>query len=192
MKMDSDFTALMAVLGAFIGVLVILVIIFYLVDAIARFKYLKVRNYANSWMAFIPIANIYSTVEATYGNADKISLYGLILPSVLLKLYGLILGAAAGILSNIPYVGSIAGTVISVASIAIGVQIFRDMMFRLDNDSSVALAIVANIIPIVGAVVILSACKNKTDGQYDYATDTRELPSQTDTNGPLSGFNKQQ
>ena len=190
--MDSDFGAVMAVLGAFLGVIVILVVIFYLVDAIARFKYLKVRKYANTWMAFIPIANIFSTVEATYGNVEKISLYGLILPAVLLKLYGLILGAAAGILANIPYVGSIAGTVVSVASIAIGVQVFRDMMQRLDNDSSIALAIVANIIPIVGAIVLLSACKDKADGQYDYATDTRELTSQTETNGPLSGFNKNQ
>ncbi len=190
--MDSDLSRVIGVLAAFGLVITVVVLAFYLIDAIARFKYLKVRGYANSWMAFIPIANTYSTVEATYGNPEKISLYGLLLPSVLVKLYPLVISVAAGVFAYIPYVGSIASTLISVITIAIGVQIFRDMMLRLDKETSIGLAVVANIIPLVLPIMLMVACKGMADGQYDYAADTRELPSQTDTNGPLSGLNKQQ
>lgn len=187
---DVNWGAVIGILAAVGLVAFIIVLALYLVDAIARFKYLKVRNYDNAWMAFIPIANIYSTVEATYGNEEKINIYGLWLPSILIKLYPLVLGVAATILVNIPLIGGIIGTLVYVAQIALGVMILRDMMERLRKDIAVGLAIVACIIPIVASIIILSSCSDMSDGQYDYMNDSRILNSQADMNGPLSGFGK--
>ena len=187
---NMNWGAVIGILAALGLVVFIIVLVLYLVDALARFKYLKVRNYANAWMAFIPIANIYSTVEATYGAEDKINVYGLWVPSVLIKLYPLVLGVAASILVNIPFIGGIIGTLVYVAQVALGVMILRDMMERVGKDISVGLAIVACIIPIVASIIILSSCSGMSDGQYDYMSDSRILNSQADMNGPLSGLGK--
>ena len=58
--------AVLAALGGCVVVMLLVSLVFYLVVAVGRFKYLQVRGYQNAWMAFIPIANHYACVEATY------------------------------------------------------------------------------------------------------------------------------
>ena len=187
--MDNETSILITILATFGLVIAVVVLVIYLFDAIARFKYFKARKYPNTWMAFIPIANVYGTIEATYGNVDNINIYGLQVPAVILKLYPLILSVVTGIIVNIPFVGSIGSTLVYVAEVAIGAMIFIDMMERLDKETNVGIAIVANLIPIIAAIFILNACKGIPDGQFDYTTDTRVLKSQSEKDGPLSGLN---
>ena len=54
---NMDDYAVLAAMGGFIVVLLLISLALYLVDAFARYKYLKVRKYQNAWMGFIPFAN---------------------------------------------------------------------------------------------------------------------------------------
>ncbi len=177
---------LIATFGAVFAVISLIV---YILDAIGTFRYLKVRGYANAWLGFIPIVNIYATVDATYGNVDKISLYGLQLPAIIVKLYPLILGGLSAVFMNIPFIQGIAGIVIFVAQTAIMVMVLKDMMYRIGQEISTGFAILAVVITVIGAIKIISACKGLRDGEYDYTMDSGTLDSQ-DGSGPLSGIGK--
>ncbi len=187
--MDEETSLVLGLLATFGAVFAVIGLIFYLFDAIARFKYLKVRGYASAWLGFIPIANVYATVEATYGRAEQISVYGLKLPSILVKLFPLILGGISAVLSAIPFINSIAGLVTIVIQVAVMVMIYKDMMYRIDQEVSTGFAVLASIITIVGSIKMISACSGLGDGEYDYARDSRDLSSQ-DGSGPLSGIGK--
>ena len=49
-----DDSQVLTVLGGFAVFFLIIGLVLYLLDAISTFKYLKVRGYESSWMAFIP------------------------------------------------------------------------------------------------------------------------------------------
>ncbi len=169
---------LLGFMVSFLLVFAIIGLILYLVDAIATFKYLKVRGYANAWMAFIPFCNTYATVEATYGNVEKIKLFGIELPAIVVKLYPVILAAVSGVATYIPKISGALTTIVSVLTIAVGVAIFIDVMERLSDEVSVGFAILANIITIIVPIKILTTCNKLQPGQFDYHTDMRVLKSQ--------------
>ena len=75
MDFDNWGVIIAAMTGVFV-VVSIIVLALYLISAFARYKYLKIRSYENAWFAFIPIANIWSIVEATYGRREKVIIYG--------------------------------------------------------------------------------------------------------------------
>ena len=75
---------LMALSGVFV-VAGIVSLALYFVAAFARYRYLRIRSYENAWMAFIPIANIWALVEATYGRRERINIYGWDAPALVLK-----------------------------------------------------------------------------------------------------------
>jgi hypothetical protein len=129
-------------------------------------------------MAFIPVLNLYASVEATYGNVEKIKIFGAELPANIVKLYPIIFGAISAVASRIDAIRTPVSSLISICTIALGVVIFRDMLARLEKNVSVGFSVLANIIGIVGSITLLSNCKNFAPGQLDYTTDTRPLPSQ--------------
>ena len=172
---------LFAFMGAFaiVGVIAfIIVVAIYLVDAIGRFKYLKARNYQNAWFAFIPFLSNYGVVEATYGKVEKVKIWGVELPIIVVELYPLIIAVLSGITSRINYIGGVCGTVLSVVSILISIAVFKDIMERIERPVTTGFAVLANIIAIVGAIKLLIDASSTTPGQYDYTTDTRVLQSQ--------------
>ena len=169
---------LMVVLGSFFMMFAVIFIALYLLDAIATFKYLKVRGYENAWMAFIPIVNTYASVDATYGNVDTIKVLGIQLPAIVVKLYPLIFSVLSGVCSRIPTVGSALATIISVATIVLAVVVFIDMMERINTEVTVGFAVLANIIAIIAPIKILMSCSGLQPGQFDYKTDMRVLKSQ--------------
>ena len=179
---DEEALGLFAVMGSMLVVLIIIGFIFYIVDAIARVKYLRVRGYKASWMAFIPILNIYACIVATYGNVEKINLYGVSLPAICVKLYPVIFIVIGAIVTQIPAISGICSTIIYICEVIIGVMILRDMFERIGTEISLAFSILANIIPIVGSIKLITSCKGLMDGQYDYKTDLRTLQSQSGIN----------
>lgn len=179
---DEQALGLFAVLGSMLVVLAIIGFIFYIVDAIARMKYLRIRGYKGVWMAFIPILNIYACVDATYGNVEKINLYGVSLPAMCVKLYPVIVAVLAGIVSRIPAISGVGSTILYIIQIVIGVMVLMDMMERIDHNVSIAFSVIANLIPIVASIKLLVACKGLKDGQYDYTSDLRVLKSQSGIN----------
>ena len=176
-----DNTELMALLGIGAAVIVVVLavcLVVYLIDAIGRFKYLKARNYTNAWFAFIPYLNVYGTVEATYGNVEKIKVLGIELPAIVVKLYPLILTAFSVVTTNIEFLSGIGSLIVTVVTVAVGVVVFKDVMERIEQPVSTGFAVLANIITIVGSIKLLVDASKLQDGQYDYTTDTRALASQ--------------
>ncbi len=172
---------LMVVLGSFFVVIFIVLVALYLLDAIATFKYLKVRGYENAWMAFIPILNTYASVDSTYGNVDTIKVLGIQLPAIVVKLYPLVISVVSGVCTRIPKVGGALTTILSVISIVLAVVVFIDMMERINTEVSVGFAVLANIIAIIAPIKILTSCSSLQPGQFDYKTDMRVLKSQMDS-----------
>ncbi|MCR5402301.1 MAG: hypothetical protein K6E91_00565 [Butyrivibrio sp.] len=179
---DEEALGLFAVLGSMLVVLIIIGLIFYIVDAIARVKYLRIRGYKASWMAFIPILNIYASVDATYGNVEKINLYGVSLPAIVVKLYPLIFSVITAIVTRIPAISSIGTTIVYICEVIIGIMILKDMLERIGTDISIAFSVLANVIPIIGSIKLLTSCKGLKDCQFDYTTDLRVLQSQSGIN----------
>ena len=184
-----DEYAILAAMGGFIVVLLLISLALYLVDAFARYKYLKVRNYQNAWMGFIPFANFYACVEATYGPCNYINLFGWRAPAALIKLWEVAVIVLSYVVSYIPYVGGILSLVLTVLNVAVCVQIFRDMLERLDDPQTLGFGILATIISIVGSIKLLATTGNFAAASQDWMTDIRVLTSQQVLDGPLSFLN---
>lgn len=175
---DQETALVMGIFATFGLALLVIALVFYIVDVIARFKYLKVRNYPNAWMAIIPILNVYATIEATYGKVDKIKLFGIELPSMCVKLFPIIISVVTSIASRIPTAGNFISSACAILGAAVSIVIYRDVIARLGKEISIGFSVIANIISIIGSIYLISACKGIAPGEYDYMTDTRPLPSQ--------------
>lgn len=179
---------LMAISGVFAFASVICLIL-YLVASYARYRYLKVRSYEKAWMAFIPIANIWALVEATYGNRERVIIYGWDAPAIVLKLWPMVTYVLALIINMIPPIGNILSILLYVLNVAVLVMIFKDMMENLEKPQDNVIAVVAVIFHIVSDIMIISASGSFDPGQQNWQTDSRVLGSQTVMNGPLSFLN---
>ena len=179
---------LMALSGVFV-VAGIVSLALYLVAAFARYRYLRIRSYENAWMAFIPIANIWALVEATYGKRERINIYGWDAPAIVLKLWPMVTYVLALVINVIPVIGNILSLALSILNIAVLVMIFRDMMENLEKPQEAVIAVIAVIVHIVSDIMILSATGDFEPGQQEWQRDERALGSQTAVGGPLSFLN---
>ncbi len=186
---NEETLGLIIVFGGFIAVFFIIWLVFYLIDAIARYRYLKVRSYENAWMAFIPIVNIWASVEATYGDPEKINIYGWNAPAIVMKLWPVVCYILSMLINFLPIAGSILSLILSVLNIIVLIMLFKDMMERLDNPQDGFMAVIAVIIPVISSAVIIDGTRKFNDGDQNWKEDSRVLKSQTETNGPLSFMN---
>ena len=185
MDMDGFLTAMIGVFA----VAAVIAFIFYVVGAIASFKYLKVRSYENSWMAFIPIVNIWALVEATYGTDETVNIYGWDAPSIVLKLWSIVMSVLAMVISMVPAFGSALSTLLTILNVAVLLMIYKDMMERLESPQDGFGAVIAVIIHIIADIKVIGAAGRFQPGQQDWRNDNRVLTSQTVTGGPLSFLN---
>lgn len=190
--MNNEDVRVLAVMGTVFSVIGVISFIFYLVGAISRFKYLRVRSYSGSVLAFVPIANIWAIVEATYGPVDKINLYGWYAPAIVLKLWTIVSYVLALVINVIPGIGNALSLLLTILNVAIQVMIYRDMMERLDSPQPKEGfgPIVAVIIHIIADIMVLRAARDFRPGDQDWKSDYRPLYSQTITGGPLSSLNR--
>ncbi len=187
--MDQDFDAFIAGFMGIFAFTSVICLAFYLIAAFARYRYLRIRSYDKAWMAFIPIANIWAVVEATYGKQEKINIYGWDAPAIVLKLWPMVIYVLAIVINVIPVLGNALSVLLRVLNIAVFVMIFRDMMENLENPQDTVISIIAVIIHLVGDIMILSITGRFNPGEQDWQTDNRVLGSQTMMNGPLSFLN---
>ena len=187
--MSKEGLAFLAAMGIVLAIVAVIAIIFYVVGAIASFKYLKVRSYENSWMAFIPIVNIWALVEATYGTDETINIYGWDAPAIVLKLWSIVTYALALIINMLPIVGSALSMLLTILNVAVLLMIYKDMMERLESSDDGFGAIVAVIIHIIADIKIIGAAGRFQPGQQNWREDNRVLHSQTVVGGPLSFLN---
>ncbi len=187
-----DFNDMDGYLAAITGVFAIWAVIalaLFLVGCVARYKYLKIRSYENAWLAFIPIANIWAIVEATYGNREKINIYGWDAPAIVLRLWPIVTYALALVINIIPLIGNILSILLYVLNIAVTVMIFRDVMEHMERPQEMVTGVIAVIFRIAAHIMMISAASKYKPGQQDWQTDNRELNSQTVIDGPLSFLN---
>ena len=187
-----DFNDMDGYLAAITGVFAIgaaIALALFLVGCVARYKYLKIRSYENAWLAFIPVANIWAIVEATYGNREKINIYGWDAPAIVLRLWPIVTYALALVINIIPLIGNILSILLYVLNIAVTVMIFRDVMEQMERPQEMVTGVIAVIFRIVAHIMMLSAASRFQPGQQDWKTDNRELNSQTVLDGPLSFLN---
>ena len=156
---------------------------------ISRYKYLKVRGYEYCWLAFVPLANIWATVEATYGKKDKINIYGWQAPSIILKLWGVAVALVVLTLGRIPVIGRLIILAVQVLNIAVIVQLYRDMMERLYSPQDVAESVIAVIVHFLSSIKVILASKKYNNSEIDYKNEERELRSQKVSDGMLSFMN---
>ncbi len=171
------------------AILMVVILGVFIFDAFARYKYLKVLGYERSWLAFIPIANIFATVEATYGKQEKINIYGWKAPAIILKLWGVAVAVAILVLGRIPFLGRLIVLAMQIVNIAVIVQLYRDMMERLYCPQDVAESVIAVIIRFVSSIKVISTAKKYDAGEIDYRKEERELSSQKTSDGLLSFMN---
>ena len=187
--MDSEVFAFYTIIRGIMGLMAALILALYLLDAVSRYKYLKVRGYEKSILAFIPFANIWASVEATYGKGDKINIYGWKAPALILKLWGVVFYALTVAVSGIPVVGRLIGLALLVANVAVMAQLYADMMERLDEPQERLASVVAVIINFVASYKLIRAAGRFKAGQQSYRDDDRTLRSQGTADGPLSFVN---
>ena len=189
MKMDSEIFAFYAIIRGIMVLMAVLVLALYLFDAVSRYKYFKVRGYEKSILAFIPFANIWASVEATYGKTDKVNIYGWKAPALIVKLWGVVFYALTVAVSGIPVVGRLIGLALLVANVAVMAQLYADMMERLDEPQERLVSVVAVIINFAASYKLIRAAGRFQVGQQSYRDDDRILRSQSTADGPLSFVN---
>ena len=173
----------------FVGMLLVVMLLLFILDAVARYRYLKVRGYDKCWMAFVPLANMWATVEATYGDQEKINIYGWRAPAIVLKLWAVSLFFLLLIAGRIPVIGRLIALAVWVANIAVFIQVYRDMMERLYCEQSVGDSVIAVLIHFVSSFKIMGASRRYGEKELDFRKDERELGSQKVTEGVLSFMN---
>ena len=97
------------------------------------------------------------------------------LPAIIVKLYPLILAVIGGITAQIDPISGICGTIISVATVLVGIVVFKDVMERIERPVSTGFAVFAVIITIVSSIKLLIDAGSCQPNQFDYKTDTRVL-----------------
>ena len=177
-----------AMAGVFV-VFTVVLLVFYLVASFARYKYLKVRSYENAWMAFIPFANIWAVVEATYGRRDKINIYGWDAPALVLKLWPIVTYVLALVINAVPLIGNILSLVLYVLNLAVMLMIYRDIMETLEKPQEMVVSVMVVIFNIVSYIMILVAANEFEAGSQNWETEYRVLGSQSKVDGPLSFMN---
>ena len=185
----EDLEALVAFGVVFSLFAFVIMVVLYILGAIARFKYLRVRGYENSWLAFIPVINVYGLVEATYGKGEKIRIYGWDAPAIVLKIWPIINFILSFFLSPIPYIGGVIGLVLTILNIMFLVLIFRDSMERLNKQVSSGLAVLAILITLVQNIMLLCEASKYEAGSLNYIYDNRILISQSTEGGVFSFLN---
>ena len=188
--MDMSMEGFIKAFSGFFLFSIVMSFIFYCVAAFARYKYLRVRNYENSWLALIPLVNVWALVEATYGRRERINIYGWDAPATVLKLWPIVTYIAAIVINVIPFIGNILSILLSILNIAVLAMIFKDMMEHLEKPQETIVAVIAVIIHIVADIMLITACGNFEPGQQNWQEDNREPGSQTAIGGPLAFLNK--
>lgn len=188
--MDRDLFAFYAIVRGIMGAFGIIALTLYLMDAFSRYKYLKVRGYEKCFMAFIPFANIWASVEATYGNNGKINVYGWKAPAMIVKLWGVMFYVLSVAVAGIPVIGRLIGIALFAANIAVMAQLYSDMMERLDEPQERVASVVAVFINVIASYKLIRTAGKFKAGQQNYREDDRSLCSQSITDGPLSFVNE--
>ena len=71
-----DQAALVAILGAYLIIVLIIVVVCWVLYGISHMKALKAVGYDKAWMAWIPYANMWALAEVALDGDESMTLFG--------------------------------------------------------------------------------------------------------------------
>lgn len=151
----EDYAALFGFFGAMlIGYVIVGLfgIIVYIYSSIITMKVLQRLGYDKTWMAWIPIANMYAWATALYGGIEEVNIdiANRSIPTWVMQWYSPIVALATIVLSRTPIGGLVLLLVIIVQILCFG-QIHKDTMKRV---AGIEVEVVEQV--IVGVVNLVS------------------------------------
>ncbi len=147
-----DQAALVAMLGAYLLFVLVIVVVCWVLYGISHMKALKAVGYDKAWMAWIPFANMWALAEVALDGDESMTLFGsLNIPAIAFKLWW----AVGLVLSFIPTVGSLLNLVLTV--ICLGtcyIKMYAKLDGRDEKDVQ-ALGYVSGFFPIIAVFKFL-------------------------------------
>lgn len=147
-----DQAALVAMLGAYLIFVLVIVIVCWVLYGISHMKALKAVGYDKAWMAWIPFANMWALAEVALDGDESMTLFGsLNIPAIAFKLWWVV----GFVLSFIPTVGSFLNLVLTV--ICLGtcyIKMYAKLDGRDEKDVQ-ALGYVSGFFPIIAVFKFL-------------------------------------
>lgn len=154
----DDVAVLLAVLGAYLMVFVVIALIAYVLSSLAHMKALKALGYDKAWMAWIPFAQFYALADAAADNQQSVHLFGSVsVPAALYKFWW----ALWIVVSFIPVIGSIAAFAIIVIFLG---NCYVKIYARLDGTSEQEQQVIgylSGFLSIIAIVKFLAGKYNK-------------------------------
>jgi hypothetical protein len=156
--------AMMAFLGVFIFIFLIIGIFIYILNALALYKMASNRNINNPWFAWIPFLNMYLMGliidEKVYLGSWEIPYAQLILP-----LGTLVVSFISSLLAMIPYVGGIISFLLTIVlAVYICAALYR--IFKLYKPESAVLYLILSIIFSILQPIFLFTMRNNEYTEY--------------------------
>ena len=122
-----DSVAALAFLGAYMVVVLVIALAYYVVASLAHMKALKALGYDKPWMAWIPFANYYAYADSVTQGQESVTLFGNVtIPVMVYKLWWI----ASFVAPFIPVIGTLLSTVITVIFLG---NCYVKMYARLEN-----------------------------------------------------------
>ena len=141
-----DQAALVAILGAYLIIVLMIVVVCWVLYGISHMKALKAVGYDKAWMAWIPYANMWALAEVALDGDESVTLFGSFnIPEIAFKIWWVI----GLVLSFIPTVGSLLNLVLTV--ICLGtcyIKMYAKLDGRDEKDVQ-ALGYVSGFFPII-------------------------------------------
>lgn len=125
----SDAALILAVLGTYLIVILVIALVCYVLTSLAHMKALKALGYDKAWMAWIPFAQQYALADVAADNQESVTLFGsLSVPATLYKFWWILWI----ILPFVPLVGGLASVVVMVVFLG---NCYVKIYARLDGTS---------------------------------------------------------
>lgn len=139
-----------AVVVVIIGIAVAIAL--YVLSSLGTYKVLKKLNYANPWMAWIPVLSLFALAHVTGNEEGNTKVLGYDVPTMVFSFWWIVYAAV----SYIPHVGGLLATAVCV--ICLG-TCFINIYSRCENKSEqevTAIGYVSGLIPIIAYCKFLS------------------------------------
>lgn len=159
--MDMYETGWLAFFGAFLGFIILFGLIAYVVSAIALKRMADKLNVENSWLAWVPIANVFILGKVA---GDRLDLFGYQIDNLAIILLG---GSViSGLISGIPIIGFLFAVAFAIISLA---TLYKVYMMFVPN--SAMLYLILSIVFAFIAPFLLYAASTKDPIVDDFYID---------------------
>ncbi|MDY0236474.1 MAG: hypothetical protein RBR71_10615 [Gudongella sp.] len=145
-------SALFAFFAAFLGFIIFYGLIAYIVSAIALKRMADKLSVENSWLAWVPIANVYILGKVA---GDKLDLFGYQIDNLaIILLAGSVI---SGAISGIPVIGFLVAVAFAILSFATLYKIYLIFV----PDSAMLYLILSIVLAIIAPFILYAASKKE-------------------------------